>query len=281
MNNPLAGTEPSGYVAECAEEGGSCEETVTPEVGDRILEDKDGNRYLDQGGDTVSRIEKVSATKNGVTGSVNVSTGMMTISAIGAPAEHAGPVSSNPNERAGSGDANYFIESDRRALDSALETVNTAREQLTPFGTELEAVTWLNENAGDLQDKYGAEVGAIIAKVYGERTGFRIGVIVTSYHSNYVSLSTSVIKLGKMEFLDSSIKNMAHWHTHTSGSFYSSWGIYRDSHTSVYRDYVSSVGINGRANLSLYDAPAIRATQLPITIETFRQATSCLIGDCR
>ncbi|WP_241969888.1 RHS repeat domain-containing protein [Pseudidiomarina taiwanensis] len=52
MNNPLAGTDPSGYVAECAEEGGSCEETVTPEVGDVVLEDKDGNRYLDQGGVT-------------------------------------------------------------------------------------------------------------------------------------------------------------------------------------------------------------------------------------
>ena len=102
MNNPLAGTDPSGYVAECADEGGHCEETVTPEVGDRILEDEEGNRYLDQGGDTVTRIEKVSASKNGVTASVNNSTGMMTISAIGAPAEQASGTNQDNSDISGS-----------------------------------------------------------------------------------------------------------------------------------------------------------------------------------
>jgi len=183
--------------------------------------------------------------------------------------------------KSGSDDENSFVNSNRKGLDSALAKVNGLRDKLDPFETEEEAAVWLNDNAGNLQEKYGAEVGAVISKVYGEKTGWKIGDVVTSYHSNYVNLATSKIRAGKMDYIDTSIKGKSDWHTHSSGSHYASWGQDRDSHKSFYRAYVSSVGRSGKASLSLYNAPAARKEAWPLTRAAFDNANSCLAGECR
>lgn len=188
---------------------------------------------------------------------------------------------SNDLTKSGPDDENYFVESNRKDLDIALEKINNERDELKPFKTEESAAIWLNDNAGNLQDEYGAEVGAIINKVYGEETGYKIGTIVTSYHSNYVDLSSSKVRLGKMDAVFNSISDRSDWHTHSSGSHYASYGEGRDSHTSYYRAYVSSVGASGKASLSLYNAPAAIRNAWPITIEAYRNANSCLVGECQ
>ena len=282
MNNPLAGTDPSGYVSV-------------------------GNLGLAEGGAFCGFICAVnrtilagftSAGDNGI-GAMSKRAFGQQIAELGGQKDFAGytwlqgykrniskPVSGGTDTvfgdvKSGPDDPNYFLESDREGLDETLQRVNELREGLDPFKTESEAAAWLNENAGDLQDRFGAEVGAIIAKVYGDQTGFKIGMIVTSYHSNYVDLRTSKISREKMDYVDTSIKNRATWHTHSSGSPYASWGVYRDSHKSYYRAYVSSVGRDGKPSLSLYDAPAARAAAWPVTREAFDKANTCLIGECR
>jgi len=62
MNNPLSGTDPTGYSPE--------KETIELKEGDKIVQDADGNRYVDQGGDSLVKVESVSVTK----GSTNVTT---------------------------------------------------------------------------------------------------------------------------------------------------------------------------------------------------------------
>jgi hypothetical protein len=63
MNNPLAGTDPTGYASEKVE----VEET------DKFLKDDDGNIYLDQGGDIVIKVDSVSVSNGSNTTTVGIS----------------------------------------------------------------------------------------------------------------------------------------------------------------------------------------------------------------
>jgi hypothetical protein len=117
MNNPLSGTDPSGYTAECEVEA-SCA-NVKVETGDKIIQDKDGNKYLDKGGDTVVKIETVSATSNGLKTS------------IGVGARNLGNVSIETTESA-SENAN----NDQGWIDSAVNEVSSFGNWLTNHANE-------------------------------------------------------------------------------------------------------------------------------------------------
>jgi len=272
MNNPLAGTDPTGYRTSC-----------TVKTGSSICRP-------DQAKISVKKIAnvKVTPSEDGKSATVAVTTKSgRTITETYKEPKNIGSQGSQVKGstsgavKSGSDDENSFVNSNRKGLDSALAKVNGLRDKLDPFETEEEAAVWLNDNAGNLQEKYGAEVGAVISKVYGEKTGWKIGDVVTSYHSNYVNLATSKIRAGKMDYIDTSIKGKSDWHTHSSGSHYASWGQDRDSHKSFYRAYVSSVGRSGKASLSLYNAPAARKEAWPLTRTAFDNANSCLAGECR
>jgi hypothetical protein len=63
MNNPLAGTDPTGYVSE----------TVEMKDDDKLVTMDDGNTYLDQGGDSLIKVDTVTATSsNGSSTTVNM-----------------------------------------------------------------------------------------------------------------------------------------------------------------------------------------------------------------
>ncbi|WP_417689553.1 FG-GAP-like repeat-containing protein [Pseudidiomarina sp.] len=272
MNNPLAGTDPSGYLW-CG----------TGSLGKAECNDERKHKRRDSGSVGFRAVETIwinggPAASNGARHSPrSAATGEKERGAIGGPGE-GGSIRAL---KLGSDDKNFFVDSDRKKLDDALAKVNELRKSLDPFETEKEAAIWLNDNAGNLQDQYGAEVGAIISKVFGENTGWKIGMVVTSYHSNYVDLASSKVVAGKRDYIDTSISGRSDWHTHSSGSFYASWGRYRDSHKSYYRAYVSSVGRSGKPSLSLYDAPAVRKGTWPPTRSTFDNANFCLKGECR
>ena len=63
MNNPLAGTDPTGYKSE----------TVEMKDDDKLIKMDDGNTYLDQGGDSLIKVDSVTATSsNGSSTTVNM-----------------------------------------------------------------------------------------------------------------------------------------------------------------------------------------------------------------
>ncbi|EIW89075.1 YD repeat-containing protein [Alishewanella agri BL06] len=271
MNNPLAGTDPTGYTAECVEQ--------CPEPPKRSEPKKRSGRSFVQ--DIIYQRPNNGAVQNTKSIESKTDAGGIGSQQDVSKQDVSKQDGSVGDFKFGPDDYNYFLESNRKKFNDALTVVNALREELEPFEKEIDAAKWLNANAGYLQDRYGAEVGAIIAKVYGDKTGFRIGKIVTSYHSNYVDLSTSKIRIDKMDYIDDSIKNRADWHTHSSGSHFASWGEHRDSDKSYFRQYVSSVGSDGKPNLSLYNAPSARASSWPMTRDTFDNANTCLIGECR
>ncbi|QFU06943.1 tRNA3(Ser)-specific nuclease WapA precursor (plasmid) [Pseudoalteromonas sp. THAF3] len=66
MNNPLAGTDPTGYAAE----------TVEMKEDDKLITMDDGNTYLDQGGDTLIKVDSVKLTgSNGSTATISMTNG--------------------------------------------------------------------------------------------------------------------------------------------------------------------------------------------------------------
>ncbi len=287
MNNPLAGTDPSGYLgcaassidATCAKlsnsEGGFKEQSAGMQammMGEKVVANAMSKIYANLNNGTHQQSASVNSTKS--------TTDMQSQSEV-ASRGGVGNSGTSGAVKSGPDDENSFVNFNRKGLDSALTKVNGLRDKLDPFETEEEAAVWLNDNAGNLQEKYDAEVGAIISKVYGEKTGWKIGDVVTSYHSNYVNLATSKIRAGKMDYIDTSVEGKSDWHTHSSGSHYASWGQDRDSHKSFYRAYVSSVGRSGKASLSLYNAPAARKEAWPLTRTAFDNANSCLVGGCR
>ena len=216
MNNPLSGTDPTGYKPED-------ENTKT------VLKKKSGSRIKSKvevtaqssgnGGATISFSGSDSAAVNDVKSAVSgsLSKAGFDVADLGGQASVAknNDMSSISGQmKSGPDDYNSFIESDRKGLNDALASVNKLREELAPFKTEKEAAVWLNENAGNLQDKYGAEVGAIISKIYGENTGWKIGDVVTSYHSNFVNLQSSNIRIGKMEVRFYGVNDNYYCYTH-------------------------------------------------------------------
>ena len=275
MNNPLSGTDPSGYKGDQIEEVKEADKVADTNDSKKVTVTKSGSRLK----------AVVTVKSNGAVSSRSASAASAVKNFLGSTTEIGSQssiaTSSQSTNKHGEDDENTFVQSNKGDLDKALGEVNSLRESLPSFETEKEAATWLNENAGNLQEKYGAEVGAIISKVYGDDTGFRIGSIVTSYHSNYVNLEKSQIRVGKLDFIDTSIKGRSDWHTHKSGSYFASWGAHRDSHKSFYRAYVSSVNSNGRANLSLYNAPEARVNAWPLTRQAFDNANTCIIGTCK
>jgi hypothetical protein len=177
---------------------------------------------------------------------------------------------------------NDFDKSNSEALKKDLLDVNLKREVILKkglFETQVKAAAWLNENAGGLQDKHGAEVGANIAKIYGTEKGWTIGEIVTSEHSTYLSFELSVIPSDGAYYDPRSINDNADWHTHPNGSHNVSKGVGFDSHTSWKNAYVSFVGSDGKAHMSLWNAPSAIANW-PISPKDYSKYESCVIGTC-
>jgi RHS repeat-associated protein len=185
------------------------------------------------------------------------------------------------DKRNAEGDANYFSDSDKGALDKAIEELNTKRDGVI-FSDKENAAKWLNDNVGSLQDQYNAEVGARLYDVYGVDGGVAIGEIVTSYHSNQVNLRSSV--LSTLAPMQSNGGLVASWHSHPNGGFIPSWGgaTGRDSGNMPINmvHYVSSMNGNGVMNMSLYN-PNLAWANGPITRSSFDNSITCVVGSCR
>ena len=189
--------------------------------------------------------------------------------------------SKHSSERNDSSEDNTFVKSNREALTKEIGSINEKREARLKeglFDTHESAAKWLNENAGHLQDKYGAEVGANIGKIYGSKKGWAIGEVVTSEHSTKVDLGPSIIPKGGAYYDATAISDNADWHTHSSGSHYASKGVGKDSHKMWKIGYVSSVGSDGKAHMSVWDAPSVAWPLQPKDYNTYQ---SCIVGTCK
>ncbi|OLF75147.1 hypothetical protein AWH60_11010 [Pseudoalteromonas haloplanktis] len=122
------------------------------------------------------------------------------------------------------------------------------------------------------------EVGANIGKIYGSKKGWAIGEVVTSEHSTKVDLGPSIIPKGGAYYDATAIPDNADWHTHSSGSHYASKGVGKDSHKMWKIGYVSSVGSDGKAHMSVWDAPSVAWPLQPKDYNTYQ---SCIVGTCK
>lgn len=182
MNNPLSGTDPSGYAAECEQAlGKGCgdDEPVKEKVedGDKLLKDKDGNLYLDKGGDSVIKIETVNGKKVNQQ-AVNAAFG--SIESIGAPADSAdGDSSSNNTERGygfeGGGDSiGYTDLPDDYYHNAGGSKVNHGGTEIIVFANSQEEAT---EAANEIESMLSTKEGEPLSKAvsnfrndYGEKS---------------------------------------------------------------------------------------------------------------
>ena len=86
MNNPLAGVDPTGYTLEAPENNKT---QTTVKEGDNLVQDGDGNIYLDQGGDTLVKVENVNvAYSNGISANFDVRGGKVGNLTVSVGASH-------------------------------------------------------------------------------------------------------------------------------------------------------------------------------------------------
>ncbi len=123
---------------------------------------------------------------------------------------------------------NKFMENDRKALNTELENLNNNVSKLKGFTSTDKAAQWLHKNAHQLTVDYYAEVGA---EIFLQSDGsFKIGSVVTSYHSETVSIYDST----------GSGRAVSYWHSHGTGDPGGNYSVFSDNDISSTKRYTNS-----------------------------------------
>ncbi|KZN38694.1 hypothetical protein N480_13650 [Pseudoalteromonas luteoviolacea S2607] len=205
MNNPLGGTDPTGYSSACQSKGADVSGDAAPGCGgamnydvgdgDKLIAMSDGNLYLDKGGDSLIKVDSIKRSgASGVVQNIDLVNGTVTFD-FGSQESIAASSGTNQSVNAKlheSGEVNSYQHSNDAEFNKSLKDLNEKASGLELFDESDDAAKWLHDNAHPLSEKYGAEVGAEIYE-YSVNGGkkYSIGNIVTSYHSGKVDLSNS------------------------------------------------------------------------------------------
>lgn len=229
LNNPLAGTDPSGY-APC-DENGQCEFNVkTSKAGSRIVRNETVKGTLSESGGqatlnlTTGSAAAKAAVSNGVVGA-GLSNGFKLSNAEGATQDLGGQESLSKNgemslnQSLGNNNINYVLpEEYRNDLHSEIEAAYEEFGLRSVFGGENaeEMIAKIFADAiNPISMKYNVEIGALI-KVDRNTGQYYLTDAVTSYMSHEIKGDTSLSAMVRGP-TSKPLRTSAFLHTHSRG----------------------------------------------------------------